>query len=163
MNYQQELVLFETMLKLNERRNRYFNKQLQPNKLNFSLLSVILLLCMYSWALCTSPCSVQYSISPLMKGSRDIVSESPIIARCLRARVTATFVRRCSLRKPNSPQERERESVGGSLQWLVLNTFLVRASKRNDDSFFLSPLEPINSMHFNFTGRNSISLQFLSY
>ena len=45
-----------------------------------------------------------------MNGSLDMVSESPIRAKCLLALVMATLVLLCSLRNPNSPYE-EREEI----------------------------------------------------
>ncbi len=40
-----------------------------------------------------------------MKGSFDIVLESPISVKCLLALVTATLVLRCSLRNPITPNK----------------------------------------------------------
>jgi len=58
---------------------------------------------MKSKALCTSPTVDIWFSRSLRNGSWLTVEESPIIARCLRALVTATLLLRCSDKNPTSP------------------------------------------------------------
>ena len=62
--------------------------------------------CKYCSADLTSPYSIMWSSKVLMKPWWLTVSLSQTTARWRRARVTATFIRRSSARKPTSPKHR---------------------------------------------------------
>ena len=103
--------------------------------------------CMKSKALCTSPTVDIWFRRSLRNGSWLTVEESPTIARCLRALVTATLLLRCSDKNPTSPTShyvtRYSQSIHHVLYLFYLSTVRYRISITFTTSVKFSSVEHI--------------------